>query len=254
MWYCVKKFYTANLLVKVASTRTSCCFFIGHDAHHGLNWKCKSFKIYTVCNFLSPKKLLPYHEGMERWGNRDLFLIIKKLITEREEAEHTKNYEAERTKNLPKVTRHQWELHQLHRALKIMGSHNPGTTLINKGKEMFYTQKKKHSFSRPQSANPWWLSLQLCLCKDLTHVFSMTPCVLELIFCHTCTLQYSFIPSPGAQYTSLHHLISFTHKINPIYKLPKWKFTHTIPQIIDFICLMPILKMGLNYPEVIFFS
>jgi hypothetical protein len=58
---------------------------------------------------------------------------------------------------LPKVTGHQWELLQLHRALKIMGSHNPSTTLINKGKEMFYTHKKKkknHSFSRPQSVNP----------------------------------------------------------------------------------------------------
>lgn len=32
MWYSVKKFYTGNLLVKVASTRTSCCFFIGDDA------------------------------------------------------------------------------------------------------------------------------------------------------------------------------------------------------------------------------
>jgi hypothetical protein len=32
MWDCVKKFYKVNLLVKVASTRTSCCcFFIGDD-------------------------------------------------------------------------------------------------------------------------------------------------------------------------------------------------------------------------------
>jgi hypothetical protein len=75
-------------------------------------------------------------------------IFYHQKIDHREEAEHTKNYEAERTKNLPKVTRHQWELLQLHRALKIMGSHNPSTTLINKGKEMFYTQKKENISSQ----------------------------------------------------------------------------------------------------------